>query len=459
MRRFKNFSVLLFFVVLSLGLEARAGVEERLRASLEQGVRRACEVEECAVGAIERREVAEGVAEYSFPVRVGPGAHEVVVLHRVVREQAPWEPVVAPLSVFLVHGDAWGFQAAFLADVGSGAAGPEQSFAVYLAQQGVDVWGIDLRWVGVPEGTSDFGFMRGWTLGTHARDVGTGLAVARWARLLTGSGHGRMNLLGWSRGALVAYAYMNAEAQWPRPLRQVSGLIPVDMVLEFAPEDEAQRQGACVRYELARGMLENGMYEGGALGPRTGEKIRWLGVLAVAAPDAISSLPLPPGLPPLTNRQAALLAGAATHGLSALPPVVPGYHLVAGQFDVSPLPGGLAWTSTERYFDFLQRAAPFQSLTEIVESEALLCNEVDLPYDDHLQEVTVPVLYVGAAGGYGHHGAHSLSLLGSRDKTVHVVHRLPAPYRALDYGHADLFLADDAQEAVWKPILEWMRRH
>jgi len=203
----------------------------------------------------ERRQLAGDIHEYSYRVRVGNGVHDVLTLHRVVREVAPGVPMRAARGAFLVHGDAWGFRGAFLASGASGAVPREQSLAVFLARRGVDVWGIDLRWVHVPKETVDFSFMKGWNLGLHARDVGTGLKLARGMRACSGSGGGRMVLLGWSRGATVSYAYLNAETRLEPDKRQVSGFIPVDSVFTLAPEAQEQRQAACVRHAaLARRM-------------------------------------------------------------------------------------------------------------------------------------------------------------------------------------------------------------
>jgi hypothetical protein len=125
----------------------------------------------------------------------------------------------------------------------------------------------------------------------------------------------------------------------------------------------------------------------------------------------------------------------------------------------SGLPSGLAFTRERYVFEYAQRAAPFQSFNEVVETEAWACSGDNVPYDDHLEDVTVPVLYVGAAGGVGRYGEHGLTLLGSQDATSLVVRTRVEAERALDYGHADLFLADDARERVWEPLLQWVRRH
>jgi hypothetical protein len=43
--------------------------------------------------------------------------------------------------------------------------------------------------------------------------------------------------------------------------------------------------------------------------------------------------------------------------------------------------------------------------------------------------------------------------------TTNIVHRVPSTQRLLDFGHADLFLASDAEQLVWQPLLGWLRTH
>ncbi|MCP3142606.1 alpha/beta fold hydrolase [Pyxidicoccus xibeiensis] len=411
----------------------------------------------------ERLPVAGDVAHYRVRVRVGAGEHDFITLHRVVREDRPWRPARTRRAVFMVHGDGWGFEAAFLSSVGSASVPADQSIAAFLAQEGVDVWGIDLRWVGVPAGTQDFSFMADWDLGTHVQDVGTGLRLARLGRRVTGSGGGAMHLLGWSRGAAVAYAYMSAEARLPRGLREVDGFIPVDMAVRFSPEHEQQRLWACGRHTVLKAARDAGRVEGGLLGPAPGITLQAIGALAATAPDAPSPL-LPedvfgPGTGKPTNRRAAIVSAAATGALLApLKPIAPDYHLLAGVPDATGLPGSLAFTHEALLYEYAQRSAPYQSLNEVVETEAWACG-LDTPYDDNLDDVKVPVLYVGAAGGVGIYGKHSVSLLGSQDTTFLMARTLPESLRVLDYGHADLFLANDARERVWTPLLQWVRAH
>lgn len=405
--------------------------------------------EPCTLGNAERRQLVDDIFEYTYRVRVGPGTYDTINLHRVVREAGQWSPVRTARSVFLVHGDALGFRGAFLSSAASGTVSPNHSIAVFLARRGVDVWGIDQRWVNVPSGTTDFTFMKDWNLGLHARDLGLGLSLSRGWRAYTGNGGGRMVLMGWSRGATVSYAYLNAETQQPPEKRHVSGFIPVDMAYTFAPGATQERQAACQTHAALAQAQAAGQYEGGQLG-LTLQVIASLAIAQPAAPSAI--------FPGSTNRQVALLFGAATHAFQN-PPVIPGYHWVGGQFGAEGLPTGLTWTAERFFLDTLRQASPYQSIGEQVDTFAMWCGAPDVPYDDYLAQVKVPVLYVGAAGGVGGYGVHSLSLLGSTDVSTHVVQRLPNPYRAVDYGHADLFLAADAQSAVWTPILDWVQRH
>ncbi|HEX8825353.1 MAG TPA: hypothetical protein VF794_35895 [Archangium sp.] len=411
-------------------------------------------------GGIEREQVAGDIYHYSFRLQVGAGAHDVVTLHRVVREKAPWRPARSPESVFMVHGDAWNFTGAFMASTLTQDVPVNHSLAVYLAERGVDVWGIDLRWTHVPLETQDFSFMKAWNMGTHVEDMGTGLAVARQVRRLTGSGGGRMDLLGWSRGAMLGYAYLNGETQLPAGQRHVKGFIPVDMVLHFGEDGAQQREWACTRAALLEQAKELGQVEGGLLGPGAGVAVMMLGQAAIYMPSGIA---MPP-MPPLPYGQLATLMGAATFQFTSMPalgvhPAVPFYHFTAGDFSAGPLPSGLQYVKSRQFFDLLSHARPYQSFAEVVEGEQLLCGQKELPYDDHLAEVKVPVMYVGAGGGFGSYGLHSMNLLGSKDKSSLVVQRMPTEARVADYGHADLFLASDAASAVWAPIHEWMKAH
>jgi hypothetical protein len=403
----------------------------------------------CLASAVKRRVIFGNVAEYSIEIRTGAGEHDKIGLHRVVKESAPFVAVRAAQAILLAHGDAWGFDAAFLANLATPGLSPEHAFPVFLAERGIDVWGIDFGWALVPAGTTDFSFLKNWGIGRDARDLGIALGLARLVRLAEGDGLTKIDLLGWSRGAQVGYAYVDAETLVPRLERQVKAFIPVDIFLKT--NDPALRQAACTRAAAERALVDAGTYQN-----TTGTLFATLGSLALTAPAAAS--PIVPGL---NNRQAALLAGSATYAL--LPPgqvFVPFYHFAGGTFDAQGLPTGLRYTPENAWFQFEKGAsAPFEPELLIAEGDELVCNQKDLPYDDHLGRIFVPILYIGAGGGFGEFGIYTTTLLGSKDVTTRVVRLLPPDQRAFDIGHADIWNATAAPRLFWQPILDWIVGH
>src|SRR5690349_4082334 len=81
----------------------------------------------CGVEGVERRHIVADVFEYSFKLKVGEGEHDVIGLHRVVRERANGVPFKSNRALFMVHGDLWGFDEAFMSSTLSGAVARENS--------------------------------------------------------------------------------------------------------------------------------------------------------------------------------------------------------------------------------------------------------------------------------------------------------------------------------------------
>ena len=138
---------------------------------------------------------------------------------------------------------------------------------------------------------------------------------------------------------------------------------------------------------------------------------------------------------------------------------MPFYHYLAGIFDEFGIPQGLQFTNTDYALDIGLATPSFQSIAENIDGEALMSDKVEVPYDDHLSEINIPVFYVGAAGGFGEYGIYTVTLLGSTDKETLVVQLYPPEAVALDYGHVDLLWADNAKSLVWQPIYEWINTH
>jgi hypothetical protein len=57
----------------------------------------------------------------------------------------------------------------------------------------------------------------------------------------------------------------------------------------------------------------------------------------------------------------------------------------------------------------------------------------------------------------GSSGLYTLTLLGSKDITQHIISFHPPERAWLDFGHADLFNANDAPDLVWSDILSWVK--
>ncbi len=83
--------------------------------------------------------------------------------------------------------------------------------------------------------------------------------------------------------------------------------------------------------------------------------------------------------------------------------------------------------------------------------DASLCDDpqvADVAFDDHLGQISVPILYVGRNTT----GVYTTTRTASNDIASLIVTQP-------NLSHADLFLARDAESAVWKPILDWILAH
>lgn len=444
--------VLVFILTLALGLvTAQAATTDSKTPAVDvitQAIGLAAKEADnsCSLSTVTRRQINDNIYEYSMVVKVGKGQYDKIGIRRIVQEESPWVPIAAEKAVMMIHGDSCNFDTAFATIPGQPAS---DSLSAFLAQKGVDVWGIDLRWTFVPDIATDFNFMKNWDTKLHVKDIKLAVKIARATRALTGSGHGKIFMLGHSRGAQFLYAYANKESQLPEPARDLKGIIPMDMVYKFSPADSQLAQAALERYHAYKSLYDSGTYVS-----NDGQNLKGLAWLAASDPDGIS-----PVVPGFTNEQAALFALTATYATyQPLQPINPFYHYLAGTFDENGLPEGLQYvTQMDKILGIAMASPSFQSMGEIIDGEAIISSAVEVPYDDHLADIKLPVLYVGAAGGMGEHGVYTTTLLGSSDVTVQIVNLAPAGAEALDFGHADLTWADNAEALVWEPIYNWLK--
>jgi hypothetical protein len=392
--------------------------------------------------------VSGNVYEYYYVLATDGGAR--VGVHRVV-EVRHGRPMAPRDGVFFVHGDNWAFDTSFR--LGNTAS---QSIAVFLASKGIDVWGVDLGYTLVSAATTNFSFIRGWGLRQEVNDVERALVFARSVRSRTGGSPSKLTLLAYSRGGWIGYALLNQEAHKPLAQRQVGAFIPVETLIKT--NDSSIRARACSFASFSNNQIANGVYD------YSDQAAIELGKLALTAPDQ------PPPVALLletgtqgakTNQQAVDILGAAPFLSSTL--AKPYFHSVAGVFpdrDVHQLPTGLVYTDPPVFDDTLATASPVEPVALVRDAWAITCNPGNAsPFDNDLKGVTVPVLYVGAGGGFGRAGLYSLKLLGSKHVSTHIVSFYSQSQAAQDFGHSDLFTARRARQLVWAPIYQWLARH
>lgn len=381
----------------------------------------------------------DDIAHYTFDVDLGQGEFDTIRIHRVVREKRPGKPVATKDAIFMLPGSPNYFEAVFLPPLISDSIPEDHSIAMFLAKNGIDVWGMDYAWAMVPLETSDFDFMEGWGLERDISYAEQALAMVRALRVSTGQGKPRLHVLGFSYGVPIAYAIAGNETQRPPGQRIVKGIISVDYDLKVI--DETQRQVSCVGAEKGQARVDEGNFVND-----DGAFLMWVGQLAKFLPD--DPTPLPP-FAGLTNWQTALLLGAIDNPL---------WHFVGGQFNEFGIPTGLTFTEPDLLVDLFMNVPPYVPRQTYIDVNAARCDEVDVPFDDWLGDVAVPVLAVGAAGGAAPQPFTPL-LTASQDVSQFTVQFLPDELHSLDFGHADLVTANDAEALVWQEILDWIIEH
>jgi len=217
--------------------------------------------------------------------------------------------------------------------------------------------------------------------------------------------------------------------------------------MKYADADENSRLNACADVAFFRGLLDSKVYQS-----EDGIFFGALGALAAETPDDPS-----PFISGLTNYQTVLFFGTNTFLL--LPPQAPFWHFVGGTFDEFGLPVGLLYSEPSRWIGLAGSLPPYQPLLSQFDLSASLCDEEDVSVDDHLADISVPILYLGAGGGFGTLGDFTSSLTASHDVTNFTVNLQPAEQRSIDFGHGDMFLADDASTLVWQVLRDWLVDH
>jgi len=387
---------------------------------------------------IDRQHVAGDIYYYTFEMSVGSHPHNKIGIHRVVKEKCPCRPIRTDKNIFLQHGDCKNFETMFLPGMHSPNMPNGFGLAVYLAENDVDVWGISQAWTFVPTEASDFSFMEGWGLQKQVNDLRTAMEVAYVVRMLTGCGDNKFNLLGYSSGVWTGYALLNEESQISSHRRMVSGFIPADGT--FKTDNEGLKQTLLGEYNRLKDMIDQGQYADWV-------PFATVGNLARNNPDGDS--PLFPGF---TNIQAAMFYAAGPIFGSIT------FHYFAGIWE-NDFPVDLQYVTKDQFFDFMEASVTWEAAQFMNDYAAITCEVVDLPFDDHLGDIEVPIFNVAPAGGFGELSKYTTTFLGSADIT-HLIPSLNPPGEILiDFAHIDMFLAHNAPSLVWQPILNWIQTH
>jgi pimeloyl-ACP methyl ester carboxylesterase len=400
-----------------------------IAACIDRGVEASCRVED-----ISREELPGDLAHYRVLLKVGAGPYDAIAIHRLVRERHPGVPVHTNGSFFFLHGSSGHFTLSIDNDA---------SLLGYLAQWNVDVWGIDLRWVRVPREQTDFAFMKDWDFGLQVSDVLLATRFARYARLLSGQRFDPVIVGGASLGASLAYAVANRDATFSPAKRDVGGLIALDTIYALPPGPGATRSLICQFETNYRTALAAGGYQLNSLAGIDA------GIRALADPDGIS-----PVNPSLTNRELALNTAAS---LTFAPALAFHNNTVVRGATGRPIDG--RYTRPDRIFGILADSTPYRARATMTDYFAIPCGHTDVPYDDHLSAITVPILHFDFAGGFGKEGLYVLQLVGSQDVTGTFIQLQPDGQALDDFGHIDWLSSDDAQALVWEPIRSWVALH
>jgi len=382
--------------------------------------------------AIARNDLGGQIAHYTFDIPLGEGEFDVIRIHRVVREDHPYHPVHTLGDIFMVHGAIQDFDDIFLT-AGADVINAETSAPYYLATNDIDVWGIDMAWTKVPMETSDFTFMKDWGLERDIHHCLKAMALARLIRGFTGQDFCKMNLLGFSYGVHIAYGAAARETQMYPIFRDVKGIIPVENQIKF--EDETKINNQCMSAEKQMELINSGEYHN-----PWGVGLINLGSLALNAPDDPSPVPDFDGL---TNIQVMNAIGS-DHSA--------GWHFFGGT------PFELYYTDPVRFVRLAVNLAPHMPRLMFYELSASACPSKDVSYDDHLEDIKLPIFYISAEGGEGPNPDYTGSLTQSSDIThFHVID--PGREIQFNFGHADIWMGYDAKDLMWVHLYDWLIDH
>jgi len=195
-------------------------------------------------------------------------------------------------------------------------------------------------------------------------------------------------------------------------------------------QDCSRKTAGEVADEIAVGQLQN----------MNGVFFKSLADLAIANPDGTPSL-LGPNF---TNLQAFRFVFYGN--------VIVGFHFFGGNL------GGPFYSDETRNLLTVSGYSYYMPHLLWQEIDAVNCSSMDVTFDDNLELINVPILYIGANGGSGAEaGYYTGTLTASADITNHLVSVNGDP--ATDFGHVDMWVGNDADQLVWSKLHSWIKSH
>jgi hypothetical protein len=357
----------------------------------------AYEINPAELSPVERTEIGEDVVHYTYEVTVDTDAYAKIRLHRFIRETYPYQPIPNLKGVLFLPGGWATIMGVYAASLSSEHVAWDHSLLVYLAKNNIDFWGMDFAWALVPAETEDFHFMKNWTITRDVRHAEAALSIAQSIREYTGQGTSKLILAGHSYGGLIPYGVLSEESQKPAQARNAGGLITVDSGPGVPRDDTAE----CPEADNLKSSWDSGTYaadRGLFIG-----RVAWL---AESNPEGPSDI-----VPGFSNYVAFLFIGA---------------NLFIADYKKG-VPTGFRFTDPQFAIEGYQGFAPYLPVKALEQMWELLCSHYNIQGFEHIDQIDVPVLPIGA-GDVG-------------------------------YGHGDPFAANDAEDLVWEPILDWINAH
>jgi hypothetical protein len=113
--------------------------------------------------------------------------------------------------------------------------------------------------------------------------------------------------------------------------------------------------------------------------------------------------------------------------------------------------GGPSYSDEMRTLKVVSSYSHFMPNLLWQEIDAVNCSTMNVTFDDYLDEISVPILYIGAElGAGGEAGFYTGEQTASTDITNHLVNSI---------GHVDTVIGSNADQDVWSLMRSWIDDH